>query len=313
MRNLDYFEEKIPSHDNQQITVHHWPVKKPKALIQLIHGMSEHGYRYNEFANWLNKKEIYAYSMDLRGHGKTAQSLQDIGVFSENDGWNKVVLDIKYLTEKIAKEFKQIPTIILGHSMGSFLARSLASNYPNIGDFYIFSATGAHPGLKGHIGGLIARLNSFLFGKSTPSKFLQFLVMGDFNKKIKKPRTKKDWLTRDEKAVDAYIKDSFCMQIFKNQFFVDLAYGAMRVNYKSEIRRADKNKAVLFFSGEMDPVGDYGKGVQKLFNTYKKNNFKKIEIKLFSNGRHEMLNELNKEEVYNYIYNWIEKTVFHGK
>lgn len=137
--------------------------------------------------------------------------------------------------------------------------------------------------------------------------------MGDFNRKIKKPRTKKDWLTRDGKAVDAYIKDLFCMQIFKNQFFVDLAYGAMRVNNKSEIIKADKNKAILFFSGEMDPVGGYGKGVQRLFNIYKKNNFKKIEIKLFSNGRHEMLNELNKEEVYNYIYHWIEKTVFHGK
>ena len=309
----NYFEEKVMSHDGVSLTLHHWPVNKPKFLIQLIHGMSEHGYRYNEFSKWLNSKNVYAYSLDLRGHGKTAENIESIGFFSENKGWEKVVMDIKLVSEIISALHPKTPTIIMGHSMGSFLARTLAIKFPNIGDHHIYSATSCHPGLKGHIGGFIAIMNSFLFGKETRSKFLQFLVMGDFNKKIKKPRTKKDWLSRNEKVVDEYIKDPFCMQIFKNQFFVDLAYGVMWVNNTKNLKKLDKNKAVLMISGDMDPVGKYGKGVLKVFKQYKKAGIKDCYLKLFKNGRHEMLNEINKQEVYNYIYDWIDQRLLNGK
>lgn len=307
-----YYQERIISHDNQTLVLHHWPIKQPKVLIHLIHGMSEHGYRYNELGKWLNQKQIYAYSLDLRGHGKTAKNIDSIGIFSSKNGWDKVILDIKFITKKISTEFTDIPTVILGHSMGSFLARELAIKFPNLSNHYIYSATGSHPGMKGHVGGLIARLNCLLFGKDTRSKFLQFLVMGDFNKKIKNPRTIKDWISRDEQVVDNYIKDPYCMQIFKNQFFVDLAYGVMRVNKKKAIKEERKDKYILLFSGEMDPVGKYGKGVKKVFHFYKRNGFPNIELKLYSDGRHEMLNELNKEEVYNYIYKWIKKNIING-
>jgi alpha-beta hydrolase superfamily lysophospholipase len=305
----NYFEEKLISHDGVSLTLHHWPVKNPKFLIQLIHGMSEHGYRYNEFSKWLNSKNVYAYSLDLRGHGKTAKNIDSIGLFNETNGWEKVVLDIKLCAENISALKPKIPTIIMGHSMGSFLARTLAIKFPNVGNHYIYSATSCHPGLKGHIGGLIAKFNSFIFGKQTRSKFLQFLVMGEFNKKIKNPRTKKDWLSNDEKVVDDYIKDPFCMQVFKNQFFVDLAYGVMWVNDINNLKKTNKNKAILMLSGDMDPVGNYGKGVKKLYYQYKQADIQNTELKLFKNGRHEMLNEINKEEVYNYIYNWIDKTL----
>ena len=309
----NYFEEKLSSHDEVPLILHHWPVKKPKFLIQLIHGMSEHGYRYNEFSKWLNSKNAYAYSLDLRGHGKTAENIDSIGFFSESNGWEKVVMDIKLAAETISSLHPKTPTIIMGHSMGSFLARTLAVKFPNIGNLYIYSATSCHPGLKGHIGGLIAKVNSYLFGKETRSKFLQFLVMGEFNKKIKKPRTKKDWISRDEKVVDEYIKDPFCMQIFKNQFFVDLAYGVMWVNDIKNLEKTDKGKAVLMLSGDMDPVGYYGKGVQKVFKQYKKAGIRGSYLKLFKNGRHEMLNEINKQEVYNYIYNWIDQRLLNDK
>ena len=98
----NYFEEKVISHDGVSLNLHHWPVNKPKFLIQLIHGMSEHGYRYNEFSKWLNSKNVYAYSLDLRGHGKTAENIESIGFFSENKGWEKVVMDIKLVSESIS-------------------------------------------------------------------------------------------------------------------------------------------------------------------------------------------------------------------
>lgn len=309
----NYFEEKLISHDGAPLTLHHWPVKNPKFLIQLIHGMSEHGFRYNEFSKWLNSKNVYAYSLDLRGHGKTAKNIESIGFFSETNGWEKVVMDIKLTAEIISSLNPKTPTIIMGHSMGSFLARTLAIKFPNIGDHYIYSSTSCHPGLKGHIGGLIAKFNCFIFGKDTKSRFLHFLVMGEFNKKIKKPRTKKDWLSRDEKVVDEYIKDPFCMQIFKNKFFVDLAYGVMWINDIKKMKKTDENKAVLILSGDMDPVGNYGKGVDKVFKHHKKAGIKDINLKLFKGGRHEMLNEINKKEVYNYIYNWINQRLPNDK
>jgi len=312
MEKDNYFLEEFTSHDGKKLAIHHWPIEKPKMLIHSVHGMSEHGYRYHEFSKWLNKKGIYAYAPDLRGHGKTAGCLKNIGLFSKKNGWNKVVKDLKMITENFSLKNSNIPTIILGHSMGSFLIRTLLIDYPSIAKHYIFSATACHPGLKGYLGSFVAKSNSFLFGKKTKSRLLQLLVMGEFNKKIKKPNTKKDWISRDESVVKEYVKDPYCMQIFKNQFFVDLAFGVMSVNETKNILRMNKDKNYLLFSGSMDPVGNYGKGVRKLHKLFIRQGLKNTELKLFAGGRHEMLNEINKQEVYQYIYDWIEKKVLNG-
>jgi len=313
MEKDNYFLKNFTSHDGKILAIHHWPVEKPKLLIHLVHGMSEHGYRYHEFSKWLNKKGIYAYAPDLRGHGKTAGSVENIGLFSIKNGWNKVVKDLKMITEDFSFKNPNIPTVILGHSMGSFLTRSLLIDFPETLSHYIFSATASHPGLKGYLGSFVAKSNSFLFGKKTKSRLLQLLVMGEFNKKIKKPKTRKDWLSRDESVVKQYINDPYCMQVFKNQFFVDLAFGVMSVNETKNIIRMNKDKHYLLFSGSMDPIGNYGKGVQKLYKKFIDTGLKNTEIKLFDQGRHEMLNEINKQEVYQYIYNWIDKKILNGK
>ena len=219
----------------------------------------------------------------------------------------------KTITENFSLKNPNIPTVVLGHSMGSFLTRSLIIDFPETANHYIFSATASHPGLKGFLGSFIAKSNSFLFGKKTKSRLLQLLVMGEFNKKIKKPKTRKDWISRDEKVVNDYINDPYCMQVFKNQFFVDLAFGVMSVNETKNILKMNKVKHYLFFSGSMDPVGNYGKGVQKLYKKFIATGLTNTEIKLFDEGRHEMLNEINKQEVYQYIYNWIDKKILNGK
>ena len=313
MEKDNYFLENLASHDGVNLAIHHWPVKRPRMLIHLVHGMSEHGYRYYEFSKWLNKKGIYAYSSDLRGHGKTAGDIKNIGLFSESDGWNKVVKDLKTINEYFSLKNPNIPTIILGHSMGSFLTRSLLVDFPETANHYIFSATASHPGIKGYLGSFVAKSNSFLFGKKTKSRLLQLLVMGEFNKKIKKPNTKKDWISRDESVVKKYVKDPYCMQVFKNQFFVDLAFGVMSINEIKNIQKMNKDNNYLLISGSMDPVGNYGKGVRKLHKLFTSKGLRNTELKLFAGGRHEMLNEINKQEVYQYIYDWIEKKILNGK
>jgi alpha-beta hydrolase superfamily lysophospholipase len=189
--------------------------------------------------------------------------------------------------------------------MGSLLARSLAINYINSADAFIFSATSDHPGLKGYIGKPLACLCSFLFGKRKKSKLLEFLTNGDFNKKIKNNKTKKDWLSRNNSVVEKYMNDPYCMQIFSNQFFADLAYGVIEVNKRKEIKKMNINTPLLILSGEMDPVGNYGKGIANIAERLRSEKIKNLTVKLFKGGRHEMLNETNKTEVYNYIYNWL--------
>lgn len=304
MSNPGFSNSIFTSFDRKKITLYDWKVEHPKLQVHIIHGMSEHSGRYNHFANWLNSKGIRVVCSDLRGHGKTAGEIKNVGFFDDNDGWNKVVKDLKLINDKIKEEYS-IPLIIIGHSLGSLLGRSLAINYQNSADAFIFSATSDHPGLKGFIGKPLAKLCSLLLGKKKQSKLLDFLTHGDFNKKIKNNKTKKDWLSRDNSVVENYMNDPYCMQIFSNQFFTDLAYGVIEVNKRKEISKMNINSPILLLSGQMDPVGNYGKGVINISEKFKKENIKNVTVKLFDEGRHEMLNETNKTEVYNYIYNWL--------
>lgn len=297
------------SFDGCSITTYHWKVDRPKFCIHIIHGMSEYAGRYDDFAKWLNSKEISVFSSDLRGHGLTAGEIKNVGFFDSEDGWNKVVKDLSLIHKKFTAEIGLVPNIILGHSLGSLLARSLSIEYKELTDAFIFSASSDHPGIKGIIGKPIAKLNTLLFGKRKPSKFLDFLTYVDFNKRIKNIKTKKDWLSRDESVVENYINDPFCMQIFSNQFFTDLAYGILDVNKPMRIALMNPNIPILLLSGEMDPVGNYGKGTLNIARKFKSRKINKVTVKLFDGGRHEVLNELNKDEVYNYIYHWIKNTL----
>jgi alpha-beta hydrolase superfamily lysophospholipase len=296
------------SHDEFKINSYLWKCDSPKAIVHIVHGMSEHAQRYNHFANWLNKQNILVISSDLRGHGKTAGNIDNVGFFSSENGWQLVVKDIVSISNHYKEKYHELPFIILGHSMGSFIARSVAIEHPLIADGFIFSATAGHPGILGIVGEKLAGLNGKIFGKRNKSKLLDFLAFGDFNKKIKNKTTKKDWLTRDPIVVKKYINDPLCMQVFSAQFFKDLTGALLKINDTQNIRKMNNDTPYLFFAGDMDPVGNYGKGVKEVVNKFKDANFSRVTVKYFEGGRHEMLNETNKEEVYTYILKWIEKT-----
>ena len=309
MNNLSATTSLFQSFDGCSITTYNWKVDQPKFCIHIIHGMSEYARRYDTFARWLNSKEISVFSSDLRGHGLTAGDIKNVGFFDTKNGWNKVVKDLYLIHKKFTNEIGSVPNIILGHSLGSLLARSLAIGYEELTDAFIFSASSDHPGIKGIIGKPIAKLSSLLLGKRKPSKFLDFLTYIDFNKKIKHVKTKKDWLSRDESVVKQYVNDPYCMQIFSNQFFTDLAHGVIDVNKSKKITLMNPNIPILLASGKMDPVGNYGKGVLNIAKKFKTQRINNVTVKLFDDARHEIINELNKDEVYNYIYNWIKNTL----
>lgn len=286
------------------ITGYDWNLPQPKAVLMIIHGMSEHAARYDHFANYLNDQQIAVFSSDLRGHGKTAGSLDKVGLFAMQDGWQKIVEDQLELEQHIRQIHPHVPLFILGHSMGSFVARSVSFTGKTSADGFIFSATAGHPGVLGSVGKHIARINMKAMGKKNRSKMLSGIAFGGYTKKYKDKRTEKDWLSRDPKVVDAYISDPYCMQTFTSQFFNDLLEGVLSVNDNNNISKMAPVPYYLFY-GTMDPVGEYGKGPLEVYEKLKKRNYD-VEIKSYEAGRHEMLNEINKEEVYRDVVSWID-------
>ncbi len=291
---------------NAKIHVYNWSIENPKSIVHIIHGMSEHAARYQHFGRALNQAGFGVVASDLRGHGKTAGEIDDIGFFAKADGWNLVTQDCISLTKSIKNDYPNVPVIILGHSMGSFVARTIAFNEPSLADGYVLSGTVGDAGWKGTMGKPMAKLLAIIFGKKSRSKFLTNMTFSGWNKRIEEKRTHRDWLTRDSEVVDKYINDPYCSQNFSNQFFYDLASGVSEMNKLENIRKVNLNTPVLIVSGAMDPAGNYGKGPKEIFEKYKSVGVKKIEIKLFDDGRHEIINETNREEIYSFIINWLD-------
>ena len=296
----------------QSIFVYNWyPEKKntARAVVQLAHGMQEHAARYKEFAEYLTDKGFIVYANDHRGHGKTADTIENLGYFADEKGWELVVENMYELTTIIKEEHPELPVFLLGHSMGSFLARTYIYTYVNEIDGVILSATGGNPGLIGKIGLALAKREIKKKGSKTHNPFLHNLMIGNFNNAFKPNRTNLDWLSRDYKVVDKYIKDPYCGGISCTRFYYDILYGVNQINLKDNISKIPPDLPVYLFSGDNDPVGNFGKGVIQLYKTLKKAGIKDIEYKLYKKGRHEMLNEINKEEVYNDVVKWLERHV----
>jgi len=298
----------INADDNSELFTYRWlpdTVENIKGVIQIFHGMAEHSARYERFAEFLTSNGFAVYSTDMRGHGKSAEISGLSGYFADKDGWKKVVRDQKKISEKIEKEFPGKPLFFFAHSMGSLIARDLISTYKTPLKGVILSGTPFNPGVKGALALLISNIETLIRGKKSVSKFMDKITFGSFNSEFKPPRTSFDWISRDEKEVDSYVNDSKCGEIFKAGFFSDLFRGTIRVNSIETIASTPQNLPLLFMSGDNDPVGDRGKGVIKVAEMYKKAGVKNVKIKLYKNGRHEMLNEINRAEVFNDIMNWI--------
>ncbi len=303
---MHYISDTFITKDEVKLATYLWECEQPKGVIHVVHGMSEHAGRYDEFALKMNQFGYLVFASDLRGHGKTAGTLDKVGIFAMQDGWKKVVSDVGELTKYLAAKYPKLPLILLGHSMGSFLVRELSFSKPPEVNAYILSGTAGHPGLLGVVGLKLAKFNVKLMGKKNRTGMMTQLAFGDNNKKIKNKRTEKDWLCKDEDIVDTYINDPFCMQVFTSQFYCDLLSGILHINETINIRKMETEKPILLFAGDMDPVGDYGAGPKEVFEKFKKAGVKDVTLKMYEGGRHEMLNETNREEVYGMIIEWLD-------
>ena len=281
------------------------PDAEPRAIVQIIHGIAEYIDRYDEFMSFLADNGIIAVGTDHLGHGKSIESDEQTGFFAYDNGWDYVVRDEEVLRLAMHENYPELPIIVFGHSMGSFMTRTLLIRYPDAFNAAIISGTGNQGAALVNGGLFMGNLVTGLKGAHHYSKFLNNLAFGSYNKIYDNPKTEYDWLSRDEANVQKYIDDPLCGFIPSCSLFRDMMTGVKFITNKKNLTAMNKNMPVYFMSGDMDPVGECGKGVQKAYNNFLEAGMKDVSIKLYPGGRHEMLNEINKDEVYTDILAWL--------
>lgn len=280
-----------------EIFAYKWlPDEAPKAVIQIVHGMSEYAARYDNIANYLVGLGYAVYAEDHAGHGASINGEGVRGFFADEDGWTKVVTDVMTLHGIAQKDFPDVKHILYGHSMGSFLARTCASRFPDEFDAFVFSGTAGKNPVLG-VAKMIAKSNIKKTGGRVPDLNLTKMAFGSYNKKIKPLKTAVDWLSRDESVCDKYMRDELCGFPFTSAAFRDLFDGLGEIQGKGWAKKV-KNVPILLLAGKDDPVGSYGKGVQEVCDNLIATGHTKVVLQLYEGGRHEMHNEINRDEVY---------------
>ena len=285
------------------------PDGEPRAIVQIMHGIAEYIERYDDFMTFLAGNGFIVVGDDHLGHGKSIEKEEQKGFFAEENGWEYAVCDEEILRLAMKSNYPQLPIIVFGHSMGSFLARTHLIKYPGGFDAAVISGTG-NQGKALVTGGLT--MGNMVVGLKGPhhySDFLNNLAFGSYNKIYENAKTTHDWLSRDEEVVAKYIADPLCGFIPSCSLFRDMMVG---VNFITNVKNQEamkKDVPVLFMSGSMDPVGECGKGVKIAFDNFKKVGMQDVTLKLYEGGRHEMLNEINKDEVYADVLEWINSKI----
>lgn len=274
--------------------------------FHILHGMGEHGGRYDAFATMLCEQGYFVTMHDHRGHGKTAELNGKLGYFADENGFERVVEDVYDVLQNVRYDYKKVPIYIFGHSMGSFIARRFIQVYGEIVDGCILCGTGATTTMH-KVGNMLAKTMARTKGKDVRGDLLNELSLGSFNKQFKNTKTAFDWLSSDEEEVQKYIEDPYCGFIPTNQFFADLTDGLIMINRKEENTRIPKDLPILLISGSADPVGNNGKGVYKVANQLKNAGAQNVIVYLFEEMRHEILNERNKQQVFEVVSRWLKK------
>lgn len=285
------------------------PDGEVKGILQISHGMLEHMGRYQEFGSYLAERGILVAGNNHLGHGYSVLSEEDRGYFCHDNGNKAVIEDMHQLSQILKDEYKDVPYFFLGHSMGSFLLRQYISIY-NCGlNGAIIMGTGNQPYALLKSGIIITRLIALFKGWRYRSSFVDKLAIGNNNKKFEPARTKVDWLSKDEKMVDDYVADKKIDFVFTLNAYYNMFKGMEHLYNKNYINNMNKELPVIFLSGAKDPVGNFGKDVKKVYRDFKAIGMKNLDIKIYVDDRHEILNETDRKTVYRDIENWIKKNL----
>ena len=311
MRNILRKDFTFPSSDGlHNINCFAIYPKSPKAILQIEHGVAEHIERYVPFAEKMAQSGFAVFADDHLGHGKTISDKSEICWFAENDGWKYVCDDVVKLRMVATEMFPNIPFVLMGHSMGSFIVRTVAIDHSDIIDALVISGTGHQDGLIIKLGKMVASVEKARNGGSKgKSPLIETLAFGAYNKKFAPNRTTHDWLSRDDEEVDKYIADSKCGMSVTIGLFDDMLTGFDYIRKPANISIIRKDLPIYIFSGDKDPVGDMSKGVITVYNLYKKCGIDDVTLKLYKDGRHELLNGPDREIVINDLTEWLNTKI----
>lgn len=290
--------------NGQDIFCRFWGVsEKPKGIVQIFHGLAEHSGRYADFAAYLNSLGFAVYACDERGHGKTGELNQNLCDL-DGDGFHGIVRDQQILSKLIREKHPGTPLFIFAHSFGSFIAQEYIKQYGTEVDGLVLSGSCRMGGVVMAAGFVVAAM-SLVFGRKRPNKLANQLSFGSYNKRIPNPAGKFDWLSCDKEQVKKYEEDPFCGFIVSCNFFFYMTKGLMLLNRKTG--SIPKELPVYLIAGAEDPVGEYGEGVKQLYDGYKVLGIKDLQMKIYPGCRHEIINELNREEVLRDVSAWLQK------
>ncbi|WP_195254296.1 alpha/beta fold hydrolase [Merdimmobilis hominis] len=276
-----------------------------KGIVQISHGMCEYIGRYDPFLRFLAQHGYVACGNDHIGHGHSSPDEDHLGYMGGMEGDRWIVEDLHRFNRIVRKTHPGLPCVMLGHSMGSFAARVYAAQYGHTLAGLILSGTGGkNPAAP--LGEKLARALSRRAGERERTPVLTRLIFQDYNRAFEPRRTDSDWLTRDNDLVDRYIDDPFCTFTFTNSAYAALLRLHHQANSRKTFQRTPKELPVYLFSGDKDPVGGNGEGVAQVFRRYNEAGLWDVELKLYPDGRHEMLNELNRQEVYKDVLGWLD-------
>ncbi len=291
----------FPSKDGKN-TIHAciWrPEGEIKGAVQIIHGMAEYASRYAPFAEFLNEHGFLVYADDHLGHGLSVKSVDDLGHMGDNGDYMTVINDMRELQLNVKAQTPQVPYFILGHSMGSFFCRKYISLFGTDFKAAVIMGSGFKSKATLNTALFAVKLNALFCGWHNRSKVIKNLAFGSYNKKFKPVRTSEDWLSKNAENVDKYREDRLCGFDFTNAGYKVLFSVIKQACSNKTIAAVPKDLPVYFVAGSDDPVGDYGKGVEKAVQKFKKAGVKEVKLTLYTDSRHEILNDDCKNTVFN--------------
>jgi len=280
----------------------------PKAVVQIVHGIGEHVLRYDEYAEYLTLHGYAVVAEDHMGHGSSTAPDNVQGYF--HGGWFSAIEDTMKLMEIAKERFPDIPYFLFGHSMGSFMVRTILAKYPDCGVAgCVICGTGWQPQALLTAGIPACRLVCRLRGENKPSNLLHTMVFGSYNKRMDYVRTQSDWLSRDEKKVDAYVADPLCGFVPTAGLMRDMMTGIRFIQREENLLKMNKALPCLFIAGGEDPVGGYGKTVHQTADAFRKAGMEHVKVKIYPLCRHEILNEINRQDVYADVLKWMDALI----
>lgn len=294
--------------DATPLYVNRWYAEQPpKAVVMVAHGMAEHSGRYARLGAALVAAGYELYAHDQRGHGLTA-SRATLGHYADHDGWQLVVDDLACLNHHIRQQHPHAPIFLLAHSMGSYIGQAYLMQHSCSLQGAILSGSNYQPPWLYRLARAIAHVERWRQGPTGRSALIDWLSFGSFNKAFKPNRSPFDWLSRDPEEVDKYVNDPLCGFRCSNQLWLDLLGGLLQITPPRNLAQIDSSLPLLVVGGERDPVSQ-GKRLQDLANALRQAGSRQVQLKIYPDARHELLNESNREQVTHDLIDWLEQAL----